>query len=60
LFNRVNSMLFASREVARLAYPILRAGRNLTLRILGRSAIDRKPTTTTGRSGSDLGPHVRR
>lgn len=34
-FNRLNARLFASPRMARLAYPLLRAGRNLLLRLLG-------------------------
>jgi predicted DCC family thiol-disulfide oxidoreductase YuxK len=39
LFNRVNGALFRSRLLARAAYPLLRAGRNATLALLGRSSI---------------------
>lgn len=35
-FNRMNRLLFRSRRFSRVAYPVLRAGRNLTLRMLGR------------------------
>ena len=38
-FNRVNSLVFRSATVARVLYPILRAGRNLTLRVLGRTRL---------------------
>jgi hypothetical protein len=38
-FNRINSFAFRSRTFARFAYPILRAGRNVTLRLLGRSRL---------------------
>jgi predicted DCC family thiol-disulfide oxidoreductase YuxK len=38
-FNRINALAFRSRTVARFAYPILRAGRNLTLKLLGRSRL---------------------
>lgn len=38
-FNRINSLAFRSRAFARFAYPILRAGRNLTLKLLGRSRL---------------------
>jgi predicted DCC family thiol-disulfide oxidoreductase YuxK len=38
-FNRINSLLFRSRAVSRIAYPILRTGRNITLRLLGRSRL---------------------
>lgn len=36
LFNRTLSIVFRSHMVARLLYPVLRAGRNLTLFLLGR------------------------
>jgi hypothetical protein len=39
LFNRINALVFRSYERARLLYPILRAGRNVTLKILGRRKI---------------------
>jgi predicted DCC family thiol-disulfide oxidoreductase YuxK len=36
LFNKINSRIFRSPMLARNLYPILRAGRNATLRLLGR------------------------
>lgn len=36
VFNRLNGWLFRNRRAARVMYPVLRAGRNLLLRILGR------------------------
>ena len=36
-FNRLNYALFRNRAVARLAYPVLRAGRNLLLKLRGQS-----------------------
>lgn len=39
MFNRVNALMFRSPTVSRLVYPVLRAGRNLVLRILGRRKI---------------------
>lgn len=39
VFNRVNAWLFRSPRISRVAYPILRAGRNLTLFMLGRKPI---------------------
>jgi hypothetical protein len=39
-FNRLTSLVFSDPRCARLLYPILRAGRNLTLRLLGRSRIE--------------------
>lgn len=38
-FNRLNSVVFRSSTVSRVLYPVLRAGRNLTLRLLGRSRL---------------------
>ena len=38
-FNRINAALFRSPRAARLLYPVLRAGRNGVLRLLGRSKI---------------------
>jgi predicted DCC family thiol-disulfide oxidoreductase YuxK len=39
LFNRINASMFRSQTMSRLCYPILRACRNLTLRILRRHRI---------------------
>ena len=41
--NRLSARLFRSRSIARYVYPILRAGRNLTLKLLGRTRI--RPNT---------------
>lgn len=38
-FNRLNSMVFRSATISRLLYPVLRTGRNLTLRLLGRTRL---------------------
>jgi hypothetical protein len=38
-FNRVNAALFRSRTASRVLYPVLRSGRNLVLRLLGRTKI---------------------
>jgi predicted DCC family thiol-disulfide oxidoreductase YuxK len=38
-FNRANAWLFSNPSMARFAYPLLRAGRNVALRLLGRSPI---------------------
>lgn len=35
-FNRLSYALFKNRRLARVAYPVLRAGRGLALRLLGR------------------------
>lgn len=42
--NRLNRILFGSQPIARLSYPVLRAGRNLLLGLLGRSKIGKKST----------------
>jgi len=39
-FNRLNRWLFSRERLARALYPILVRGRKLTLRVLGRSAIE--------------------
>lgn len=39
-FNVIMARIFASPRVARFLYPFLRIGRNLTLRVLGRSRIE--------------------
>jgi predicted DCC family thiol-disulfide oxidoreductase YuxK len=38
-FNRLNSLAFRSPTVAKTVYPVLRAGRNLALKLLGRSKL---------------------
>lgn len=38
-FNKLNAWIFRSPGVSSYTYPILRAGRNLTLRLLGRRKI---------------------
>ena len=38
--NRLNASLFRSPARAQLLYPVLRAGRNATLRVLGRTKIE--------------------
>lgn len=40
MFNRLCHHLFRSKRVAALLYPVLRGGRNLLLRILGRSKVN--------------------
>jgi predicted DCC family thiol-disulfide oxidoreductase YuxK len=42
-FNRLNSWAFRSRTVAKFAYPVLRAGRNLALKLLGKSQLQPRP-----------------
>lgn len=39
-FNRINAALFSRPKVAAFAYPILRAGRNLLLKLLNRSRLN--------------------
>jgi predicted DCC family thiol-disulfide oxidoreductase YuxK len=39
-FNRLNSAVFRSATASKVMYPVLRACRNLTLRLLGRSQVD--------------------
>ncbi|MGH8656262.1 MAG: DCC1-like thiol-disulfide oxidoreductase family protein [Gammaproteobacteria bacterium] len=36
LFNRFNAMIFRSGSLSKILYPLLRTGRAITLRILGR------------------------
>lgn len=38
-FNRLNSLVFRSPTVSKVLYPLLRTGRNLTLRLLGRTRL---------------------
>ncbi len=40
LFNRLNYWVFRSKTAAHILYPILKAGRNLLLKILGKSKIN--------------------
>ena len=40
MFNRLNIAIFRAPTLARLLYPLLRAGRNTVLRLLGRSKIN--------------------
>lgn len=40
LFNRLTSLLFRSPSVARVLYPVLKAMRNLLLKLLGRTRIN--------------------
>ena len=38
--NKMNAILFSSPLIAKASYPFLRFGRNMTLRLLGRSKIN--------------------
>jgi len=48
LFNRLMAFAFARPGIARRAYPILRAGRNATLKLLGRGRIQEAGKATPG------------
>jgi hypothetical protein len=48
-FNRLNYWLFRSKRVSALLYPLLRACRNLVLRLMGRSRIDNLDQTDDDR-----------
>jgi predicted DCC family thiol-disulfide oxidoreductase YuxK len=39
IFNRANALIFRSATLSRLLYPVLRAGRNMSLLLLGRTRI---------------------
>ena len=39
-FNRLNATIFRSRAASAFLYPIMRTGRNLTLRLLGRRPVE--------------------
>jgi predicted DCC family thiol-disulfide oxidoreductase YuxK len=57
IFNRANKFMTRSPRVMAWIYPVLRAGRNATLRMLGRSKIGKSAEyAETGSSmGTDLG-----
>jgi predicted DCC family thiol-disulfide oxidoreductase YuxK len=40
LFNRVNAAIFRHEGLSRVLYPVLRSGRNLLLRLLGREKLE--------------------
>lgn len=40
MFNRVTYRCFKSRTVSKFVYPMLRAGRNLLLKMLSRTSVD--------------------
>lgn len=42
IFNRCSALLFRSARVAKIIYPVLRLGRNVTLRLLGRQKFSRR------------------
>ena len=39
VFNKINKLIFRSKPLARALYPMMVAGRNLTLRLLGRRSL---------------------
>ena len=39
VFNRLNAVLFSSPKIARILYPVLRLGRNVLLRLLGKKKL---------------------
>jgi predicted DCC family thiol-disulfide oxidoreductase YuxK len=39
LHNRLNRLLFGSRAISRLSYPLLRGGRNMLLKLRGKAKI---------------------
>jgi predicted DCC family thiol-disulfide oxidoreductase YuxK len=49
VLNRLNARLFRSRSLARLLYPGMRGGRNLTLALLGRKKIMGETSASTAR-----------
>jgi predicted DCC family thiol-disulfide oxidoreductase YuxK len=46
VFNRLNRLMFKSRTVSRFLYPVMRSGRNLTLRLLGRRQLRENPANS--------------
>lgn len=50
-FNTINKWIFKRKRVAAVLYPILRAGRNLSLRILGIKKIQVQPRPPVGTAG---------
>ncbi len=40
IFNRLNYWIFKSKTISKILYPVLRSGRNLLLKILGKSKIN--------------------
>lgn len=40
-FNRINALVFRNRTLAKILYPVLRAGRNAALFLMGRKPIKR-------------------
>src|SRR5688572_6878212 len=40
MFNRLNYWIFRSKHISKILYPLMRAGRNLLLKILGKTKIN--------------------
>jgi predicted DCC family thiol-disulfide oxidoreductase YuxK len=48
LFNRLNRVMFRSPAISRALYPVMRGGRNLALRLLGRRQLRENPARGAG------------
>lgn len=51
IFNRLNKLIFRSKPLARALYPVMVAGRNLTLKLLGRKSIASTDKTVVPNKG---------
>lgn len=51
VFNRLNKLIFRSKPLARALYPWMVAGRNLTLRLLGRKSIAKADKAVAANKG---------
>jgi predicted DCC family thiol-disulfide oxidoreductase YuxK len=49
LFNRMNYWIFRSKHASQILYPLMREGRNLLLKILGRTKINNLQKTNNAR-----------
>ncbi|MEM1301499.1 MAG: DUF393 domain-containing protein [Pseudomonadota bacterium] len=58
-FNRLNAMIFRNAGLSRVLYPVLRFGRGVTLRLLGRTAIQDQAPVTAGSPQSATSPSPR-
>ena len=58
-FNRLNAMIFRHAGLSRVLYPVLRFGRGVTLRLLGRTPIQGPAPATAGSSQSAASPTLR-
>ncbi len=48
LFNRLNRAIFKVKPLARILYPVMVTGRNLTLKLLGRSSLAKAKPASAG------------